>query len=111
MLLAALLMGCTSVLPQASDPAREVQRLMNAAKTAQDGGHFEDAILAYRQVVALSKDSPKNAALAYFNAGIIYLRFKKYAEAANAFQQSILIDPASAEAHNNLGESLVFQKK
>ncbi|MGI8835625.1 MAG: tetratricopeptide repeat protein [Pyrinomonadaceae bacterium] len=111
LVLATLLIAGTSAFPQATDPANEVARLFLAAKTAQEEGKYDDAILAYRQVVALSKDSPKNSALAYFNAGIIYLRFQKYAEAANAFQQSILLDPNSAESHNNLGESLAFQKK
>src|SRR6266851_5128742 len=91
--------------------ANEVERLMSTAKTAQEQGHYDDAILAYRQVVALGKASPKNAALAYFNAGAIYLQFKKYDEAANAFQKSILLEPNSAEANNNLGEALASLKK
>ena len=72
----------------------------NSLGLIENAAYYDDAILAYRQVVALSKGTPKNAALAYFNAGIIYLRFKKYAEAANASQQSILFDSSSAEAHN-----------
>ena len=62
-------------------------------------------------MVALSKDSPKNAALAYFNAGILYLRFKKDEDAVNAFRQSLLLDPNSTEANNNLGEALVSLKQ
>src|SRR6266852_1014172 len=58
--------------------ANEVERLMSIAKAAQEEGHYDDANRAYRQVVALSKESPKNASLAYFNAGILYLQFKKY---------------------------------
>ena len=94
-----------------SASANEVERLMSIATTAQEEGHYDEAILAYRKVVALSKESPKNAALAYFNAGTIYLQFKKYDEAANAFQKSILLEPNSAEAYNNLGEALASLKK
>ncbi len=89
----------------------DVQQLMRAAKNAQAEGQYDDAIRAYRQVVALSKDSPKNAAIAYFDAGLIYLRFKNYEAAVNAFQQSLALEPDSAEANNNLGEALAFQKK
>jgi tetratricopeptide (TPR) repeat protein len=97
----------SSAFPQEpTDPANEVERLISIAKTAQEEGHYDDAIRAYRQVVALSKESPKNAALAYFNAGILYLQFKKYDDAVNAFQQSILLEPNSAEANNNLGMAL-----
>jgi protein O-GlcNAc transferase len=84
---------------------------MSVAKAAQEEGHYDDAIRTYREVVALTKDSPKNAALAYFNAGILYLRFKKYEDAVNVFRQSLLLDPNSAEANNNLGEALVSLKQ
>ena len=110
--LAVILLAVASAYPQATtDSANEVERLMSVAKTAQEDGHYDDAIRAYRQVVALSKQSPRNAALAYFNAGTIYLQFKKYDDAANAFQKSILLEPNSAEANNNLGEALASLKK
>lgn len=110
--LSIILLAVTNATPQEqTGAANEVERLMSVAKTAQEDGHYDDAILAYRQVVALSKESPKNAALAYFNAGSIYLQFKKYDDAANAFQKSILLEPNSAEANNNLGEALASLKK
>jgi protein O-GlcNAc transferase len=110
--LAVILIAITSVLAQEpTDSASEVDRLMSTAKTAQEEGHYDDAIRTYRQVVALSKESPKNAALAYFNAGTLYLQFKKYDAAVDAFQQSILLDPNSAEANNNLGLALGSLKK
>ena len=96
---------------QSSDRAAEVQRLISLAKSAEADGHDDDAILAYRQVVSLSKESPRDAALAYFNAGLIYLKFKKYEEAANAFRLSLKLEPDSAEANNNLGESLLYLKR
>lgn len=95
-----------SVSAQEQTSAIEAERLMSVAKAAQEQGQYDDAIRAYRQVVVLSKASPKNAALAYYNAGVLYLRFKKYEDAVSAFQQSILHDPSSAEANNNLGEAL-----
>lgn len=94
-----------------TDSANEIERLMSVAKAAQEEGHYDDAIRTYREVVALTKDSPKNAALDYFNAGILYLRFKKYEDAVNVFRQSLLLDPNSAEANNNLGEALVSLKQ
>jgi tetratricopeptide (TPR) repeat protein len=100
----------TGLLAQGQTAANEVERLMSLAKTAQEEGHYDEAILAYRKVVALSKESPKNAALAYFNAGTVYLQFKKYTDAVNAFEHSILLDPNSAEAHNNLGEAHAYLK-
>lgn len=69
LVLATLLIAGTSAFPQATDPANEVARLFLAAKTAQEEGKYDDAILAYRQVVALSKDSPKN-----FGIGLLQRR-------------------------------------
>jgi tetratricopeptide (TPR) repeat protein len=106
---AALIFMATMVIgvcAQDQGAPNEAERLMSVAKAAQEQGQYDDAIRAYRQVVVLSKDSPKNAALAYYNAGVLYLRFKKYEDAVNAFRQSILLDPNSAEANNNLGEAL-----
>src|SRR5882762_3514139 len=100
-----------AVAQQPADSANEIERLMSVAKAAQEEGHYDDAIRTYRQVVALSKESPRNAALAYFNAGTIYLQFKKYDDAVNAFKQSILLEPNSADANNNLGEALAYLKQ
>ena len=71
MLLATLVV---SVCAQEQNSATtEAERLMSVAQTALEQGQYDDAIRAYRQVVALSKESPKNAALAYHNAGVLYL--------------------------------------
>jgi tetratricopeptide (TPR) repeat protein len=97
---------------QQSDQNAEVQRLMSVAKSAEANGHYDDAILSYRQIVALSKEAaPQDAALAYFDAGLIYLKFKKYEEAVNAFRLSLKLDSNSAEANNNLGEALSYLKR
>ena len=78
---AALIFIATMVIgvcAQDQSAPNEAERLMSVAKAAQEQGQYDDAIRAYRQVVVLSKDSPKNAALAYYNAGVLYLRFKNY---------------------------------
>ena len=103
--------GAGARAQEQSDSAAEVDSLMSGAKAAQEEGRYNDAIRAYRRIVALSKASPKNAAQAYFNAGTIYLQFKKYTDAVNAFQHSIQLQPNSAEAHNNLGEALAYLKQ
>src|SRR5581483_3848298 len=96
-----------SIAAQApGDPVREAQRLTRVAQTAEAQNRYEDAIKAYETIAIIAKGSPRIAAAAMLNAGNIYMASGRFAQAANAYKQSLAFDPDSAEAQNNLGEAL-----
>jgi tetratricopeptide (TPR) repeat protein len=79
---------------------------MEAANAAYEQGRSEQSISLYNRVIALSAGAPKTAALAQLRMGNIYLAQRKFDQALNSFKQATLLDPNSADAHNNLGEAL-----
>src|ERR1700730_8567787 len=88
------LAACTvSVAQTPADPTVEAQRLARVAQTAQQEGRYDDALHAYQTITVIAVDSPKLAALGHFGAGSVYLKLKKYDEAANSFQRSVSLDP------------------
>jgi len=106
--LACLLAGfsVTSVAQATQDPVREAQRLARVAQVAQQQGRWDDAIKAYQTITVVAASSPRIAAGAHLAAGNIYMETGKFTEAATAYRKAVALDPASAEAQNNLGEAL-----
>src|SRR5258708_39256 len=88
------------------DAVKEAQRLTRVAQVAQQQGRFDDAIKAYQTIAVIAKSSPRIAAAALLNAGNVYMSLGKFERAANAFRDSLALDPTSATAQNNLGEAL-----
>jgi tetratricopeptide (TPR) repeat protein len=70
-----------------------------ASEWDADPDHWEDAVEAYRRVVALD---PGYAA-AWNNLGLLFHRMGRYAEAREAYQAALRADAALAEAAYNLG--------
>lgn len=100
----------TGVVPgfaqSTTDPVRESQRLTRVAQVAQQQGRYDDAIKAYQTITVVAASSPRIAAAAHLAAGNVYMMTGRFQEAANAYRKSTGLDPASAEAFNNLGEAL-----
>ena len=88
------------------DAMKEAQRLTRVAQTAQQQGRYEDAIKAYETIAVVARASPTIASSALLNAGNIYMANGRFAQAANAYKESLTFDPNSAAAQNNLGEAL-----
>ncbi|HEV8587422.1 MAG TPA: tetratricopeptide repeat protein [Pyrinomonadaceae bacterium] len=106
-ILALALIFAFSVTAQSpSDPIREAQRLTRVAQVAQQQGRYDDAIKAYQTITVVAASSPRIAASAQVSAGSIYMMMGRFEESATAFRKAAALDPASAEAVNNLGEAL-----
>jgi serine/threonine protein kinase/tetratricopeptide (TPR) repeat protein len=80
------------------DSASGFQRLGTAYHAA---GDTNKALVNYQRALELSP-TPK----AYANLGFFYYREQKYAEAAEAYQQALKLDPGSHLTHHNLGDVL-----
>lgn len=87
-------------------PSNDVQQLLAAGQTAQNGGRFDEAIATYNRVIALSSNNPQNAALANLRIGNAYMVQRKFENAAIGYQRAATLYPDYAEAYNNLGEAL-----
>ena len=99
--------ACAGISAQKqADNAAELQRLSRVAQTAQQEGHYDEALRAYQTITVVAAGSPKTAAAAYLKVGAMDMALGKFDEAAAAFQHSIALDSGSAEAYNGLGESL-----
>ncbi len=118
-LAAALLLGSVGVQALGQQPARnsvkypvnnpatnEVQQLLALGQAAQDHGRFHEAIRIYNRVIALSSNSPRNAALGHAKIGNAYMIQRKFENAAIAYQRAVTLNPTDAETYNNLGEAL-----
>jgi tetratricopeptide (TPR) repeat protein len=88
------------------DTLNEAQRLTRVAQTAEQENRYDDAIKAYETIAIIARSSPAVAGGALLHAGKIYMGTGRFDKAAASFRRSISIDPASAEAHNGLGEAL-----
>jgi serine/threonine-protein kinase len=80
------------------DNASGFQRLGTAYHAA---GDTNKALVNYQRALELSP-TPK----AYANLGFFYYREQKYAEAAEAYEQALKLDPGSHLTHHNLGDVL-----
>jgi tetratricopeptide (TPR) repeat protein len=98
---------CASSPAQSStDATREAQRLTRVAQVAQQQGRYDDAIKAYQTITVIAAGSPQIAASAQVATGNIFMMTGRFEDAATAFRKAVSLDPASAEAINNLGEAL-----
>lgn len=102
----ALFLASAAASQALSDPLKEAQRLTRVAQVAEQQGRYGDAIKAYETIAVIAKGSPKVAAAALLSAGDVYMGSGKFNEAVASFRASLLLDPTSAAAHNNLGEAL-----
>lgn len=69
-------------------------------------GDVDKAKEHYQKAVALN---PHQFPDAYYDYGVVLMNAKQFPEAAQAFRQSIEINPSYAEAHNNLGYLLEME--
>ena len=95
-----------AVIAQTTDPLKEAQRLTRVAQTAEQQNRYDDAIKAYETVAIIARSLPPVASSALVDAGGIYMRTGRFDRAANSFRGATVLNPASAVAHNNLGEAL-----
>jgi Flp pilus assembly protein TadD len=86
----------------AASPGAPVADLFSAAVAHQQAGRFEDAVTAYRRLLALRPDLPE----AQFNLGVALARLGRFEEAAGCFRRAIAHRPDYTAAHNNLGTAL-----
>ena len=66
-------------------------------------GRYREAVSSFMQAVCLVQDNYE----AYLYLGRAYRRLNLPAKAASAYQQAVRIDPVSAEARYELGETMV----
>jgi tetratricopeptide (TPR) repeat protein len=86
-------------------PANDVQQLLISGQSAQNSGRFDEAVAIFNRVIALSVNSPQNAALANLKIGNAYMVQGKFENAAIGYQRAAALNPNYAEAYNNLGEA------
>ena len=102
-IIAFVLAGCQSV-PQKQTAAQTLMPAGARASYAQaiaavKAGQDKQAIQLFS---GLTRDYPDFAA-SYTNLGLLYLKQEKLAEAEQAFNQAITLNPADAVAYNHLG--------
>ena len=85
-------------------PAEALFELGNAL---QQQDSLAEAVLCYRQALALRPDS----VLTHNNLAVALMAQGKLDDAVASFQQALIIAPDYAEAHNNLGVALKRQKR
>ena len=89
-------------LADANDSVPVMNRLSNVLITL---GKDEEALEMLKRAEELSPDHPN----IYANMGKIYLKFKDYKRAEEAFQNSIQISPFNPEIHFGLATALEVQ--
>lgn len=70
-------------------------------------GRLADAIIAYRQVLALQPDHPQ----CHYNLAVALQSLEQTDAAIVSYQRAILLNPDFAEAYNNLGNILQLQDR
>ena len=83
--------------------AFDVWNLMGAS--AAQIGHLDQAILAFKRVLAIKPDS----ADAFYNMGKVLKQLGKLEEAIQAYNNALAIDPDHADAFYNMGNALKEQ--
>lgn len=90
----------TGLVRPLAPPAEQAETWFERASSCDDDPlHWEDALEAYRRVVALD---PGYAA-AWNNLGLLLHRTGRYAEAAEAYATALHADPGCCQAAYNLG--------
>jgi len=98
----AAVMEYRRALADANDSVPVMNRLSNVLITL---GKDEEALEMLKRAEELSPDHPN----IYANMGKIYLKFKDYKRAEEAFQNSIQISPFNPEIHFGLATALEVQ--
>ena len=93
------------VLPSAEELNRSPAFHFQHGVELYNAGKLEDAVVAFRQCVALQPDYPS----ARYNLGVALGDLEHYQEAMEYFQQVIQTEPEKAEAYNYLGYFLSRQ--
>ncbi len=78
----------------------------NAAQAYMGSGDAAQAVAMLRQ--AIKRGTPDTQTLAYYNLGTLYMQGGQYHEAADAFQQALLITPDDADARYNLELAVLY---
>jgi tetratricopeptide (TPR) repeat protein len=69
----------------------------------KDQGKLDLAILEFEKGIAYGKNDPESASYCHINRAEIFIMQKKYVEALNDYNNSILLTPKNADAHNYRG--------
>src|SRR5262249_13702191 len=86
-------------------------------RSLAEGGRIEDAAVSFARAGALDAVSPQAAgpqpdyARTYVNLGNLAMERGQLAQAAGLYQRALSLKPDLAEAHNNLGATLLAQSK
>jgi Ca-activated chloride channel family protein len=84
--------------------------LFNKANALQQQKNYEAAAKQFEQAAAVTNDNDLKAK-AYYNSGVAAIKQQQLANAINAWKQSLLLNPNSDSARNNLQKALNEQKK
>jgi Ca-activated chloride channel family protein len=84
--------------------------LFNKANALQQQKNYEAAAKQFEQAAAVTNDNDLKAK-AYYNSGVAAIKQQQLANAINAWKQSLLLNPYSDYARNNLQKALNEQKK
>lgn len=84
--------------------------LFNKANALQQQKNYEAAAKQFQQV-ALASNNVSLKAKAYYNSGVAAIKQQQLNDAINAFKESLLLNPNSDSARNNLQKALNEQKK
>jgi len=93
------ILGCVH-LPATDNPnVLSYEEHYKLATIYESKGENEPAVRAYENAIKVYDKNPG----AYFGAGNIYLRMKKYDEAEKYYLKAIELDPSNGSYYNNLG--------
>lgn len=81
----------------------------NAAQAYMGSDEAGQAVAMLRQ--AIVRGTPEIRAAAYYNLGFLYMQGGQYREAADAFQQTLLINAVDADARYNLELAVLYFDK
>jgi len=81
----------------------------NAAQAYIGSEEPSQAIEMLRQ--AIVRGTPEIRGAAYYNLGLLYMQAGQYREAADAFQQTLLINPVDGDARYNLELAVLYFDK
>jgi superkiller protein 3 len=84
----------------------DVDKLLASGQDAQQAGRFDEAIVAFNRVIALSANRPETAAVANYLIGNAQMAQRKFGNAQLAYERATVLNPNYAEAWNGLGEAL-----
>lgn len=84
--------------------------LFNKANALQQQKNYEAAAKQFQQAVLVSNNTALKAK-AYYNSGVAAIKQQQLNDAITAFKESLLLNPNSDSARNNLQKALNEQQK